>query len=153
MSVHEEERIVISAEQAEEIEAYADAGGIGLGEMTDEHETPVQEEAEEVESFLTQIGGDADWAARFARSFTELAPELGLGLLEETEMLRLTASLARSRGEDGFTLSELTALLNWANQARLGNTLFEMILKGGLDVDWNGEDATFARRGDSDEIS
>ena len=57
-------------------------------------------------------------------------------ILLNYEVISLTESLARSRGENGFTPEELDLVLEWARFTRINEATLNLVVRGLAEVDW-----------------
>lgn len=57
-------------------------------------------------------------------------------IIKDHEVERLLLSLAKTRGEFGFDEEEGVRIVRWAERARIGSTMLDMVLDGTCDVDW-----------------
>ena len=64
-------------------------------------------------------------------------------VLEEDEVEILILSLAKGRGEEGFTEEEALAVVNWAALTRINEALLNLVLRGFAQIGWQDNEPTF----------
>lgn len=65
------------------------------------------------------------------------------GVFTSEEIQALIISLAKSRGERGFTEEECFEWIKWAQSQRIGSSIVDLVIKGYVDVHWEGSEPTF----------
>ena len=60
-------------------------------------------------------------------------------IFTDEEVCAITMQFAKARGAKGFTMDELTELLDDAARIRASNIMLELIISGRRRCDWDGE--------------